>query len=186
MHHTSQQNVCRRILTFAIVSVIGTCGVLPALGASDAYAARDWGGSMWKLEGKRVRCAESSGSWQTGVRSRADASPGDTITMNTGRSVSNSLNASLGIPRSRLNAAFQFNVSHQWTASAGKTYSLEKKKKGSWWAIQYKKTYKNYRIRARKYSFYDGKWHRTGKTRWVRARRFDHFAYRLVRARAPR
>lgn len=186
MHHTTQRQIRRRVFACALAAVIGLCAVLPASGGADVHAARDWGGSMWKLEGKRVRCPSTSGSWHTGIRARADGSPGDTISMSTGKSVSNSLSTSLGIPRSRLNAAFQFNVSCQWTASAGKSYSLERKKKGSWWGLQYKKTYKNYRIRARKYSFYDGRWHRTKTTRWIKARKFDHFAYRLVRARAPR
>lgn len=166
--------------------VLCATALIPILDPYEAYAARDWGGYMWKLEGKRVSIGESSGSWNTGIRARADGSSGDTISMGSGKSVSNSISGNVGISRSKLNAAFHFNVTRQWNSSANKTYSLAKKKKGSWWAIQYKRIYKNYKIKARRYSFYDGTWHKTNSTRWIKAKKFDHFAYRLVKSKAPR
>ena len=141
---------------------------------------------MWKVDGKRVYTGESSGSWAIGIRAKADGGSGDSISMSSSKSVSNSLSGNVGISVRQLNAAFQFSVSRQWSASASKTYGLTGKKKGSWWAIQYKRVYKNYKVRARKYAFYDGTWHKTKKTRYIKAKRFSHFAYQLVKSTAPR
>ena len=164
------------VMTAAVLSVI-TCG--------EVCAARDYGGEMWKIDSGRSRISDSSGSWKTGIRARADGGPGDSIAMGSNRSVSNTVSATLGIPIRKVNSSFMFNVNRQWSSNVNKSYGLTGKKKGSWWAIQYKPVYRNYRVRARRYSFYDGIWHKTKRTRWIKARRFSHFAYRLVPSKAP-
>ena len=152
----------------------------------ESLAARDYGGDMWKLEGDRIYTGESGGSWAIGIRAQADGDPGDTISMNSSKTVSNSFSGNVGILIKKLNAAFQFNVNRSWNSTASKSYGLSSKKKGTWWAIKYKRVYNNYKVKARQYSFYDGKWHKTKTTRWIRAKRFSHFAYKLVPAKAPR
>ena len=153
---------------------------------SSAWAARDYGGTMWKLEGKRISTGESSGKWAVGIRAMAEGESGDSISMSTSKSVSNSVSGNVGIPVRKLNASFQFNVSRQWSASASKTYGLSGKKKGSWWAIKYKRVFSNYKIRARQYEFYDGTWHKTKNKKWIRAKKFSHFAYKLSPSTAPK
>ncbi len=174
----------KRTLILAIAAVMAVTAFVPLVGTDPAFAARDWGGTTWKVDGKRVYTGESYGGWKNGIRARADGSPGDSISMSSGKSVSNSLSGNVGISKSKLNAAFHFNVSRQWSSTASKSYGLTKKKKGTWWKIQYKRVYRNYKIKARMYSFYDGTWHKTRKTKWIKAKKFDHFAYRLVKAKA--
>ena len=172
-----------RILT--VLGILLILLVIPSVSGGSVYAARDYGGGLWKIDSGRNRSPDSSGCWKTGIRARVDGGPGDSIAMGSSRSVSNSVSSTLGIPMKKINASFQFNVNRQWSTSVNKTYGLTGKKKGSWWAIQYKPVYRNYRIRARMYRFYDGTWHRTKKTRWIKARRFSHFAYRLVPSGPP-
>lgn len=177
----------RRALPAVLIALLCLGGLLPALTQpAQIHAARDYGGTMWKLEGKRIYTGETSGSWAVGIRARADGDPGDTISMSSSKSVSNSVSGNVDIPLRTLSAKFQFNVSKQWSASASKSYGLSNKKRGSWWSIQYKRVYKNYKIKARQYSFYDGTWHKTKKTKWVRAKRFNHFAYKLISSKAPK
>ena len=152
---------------------------------SEADAAKDYGGTQWRLDGKRIPTGESGDSWAIGIRAKADGGPGDTISMSSSKTVSNSVSGNVGISLTKLSSTFQFNVSKQWSASASKTYGLTGKKKGSWWCIKYKRVFKNYKVRARKYSFYDGTWHRTRTTKWIRAKKFDHFAYKLSSSKAP-
>lgn len=154
--------------------------------SSDVTAAKDWGGYMWKIEGKRSYVCEVPGKWRTGIRAKADGEPGDTISMGTSKSVSNSISASCGISKKLLNATFRFDVNRQWSANASKSYGLSKKKKGTWWAIKYKTIHKKYRVKARRYSFHEGRWHKTRTTKWIYAKRFDHFAYKLTKSEAPR
>ena len=153
---------------------------------TESYAAKDWGGYMWKLKGKRVYIGETSGKWRTGIRAKADGGSGDSIHMGSSKSVSNSISTTLGISRRTLNAAFRFDVSRQWSTTASKTYGLTGKKKGSWWAIKYKPVYKKYKYKSQRYTFSDGKWRKTSATRWIVAKRFDHFAYKLVKTSAPK
>ena len=153
---------------------------------SSIHAARDWGGYMWKVQGKRIYEGTVSGRWRTGIRAKADGGAGDTIQMGTTKAVSNSISSSCGISRKGLNASFKFDVSRTWSTTASKSYGLSGKKRGSWWAIRYKPVYKKYKIRVRRYSFTDGRWHRLSKTKWIYAKRFDHFAYKLVKSKAPK
>ena len=180
----------KRLLSAALVFFVGAGCCLAAEFAADGteevWAARDYGGSMWKLEGSRKSCGNSSGCWAIGIRAKTDGDPGDTISMSSSKTVSNSVSGNVGIPLKKLNTSFQFNVSRQWSASASKTYGLSGKKKGSWWAIKYKRVYNNYKIKARKYEFYDGTWHKTRTTKWIRAKRFTHFAYKLTPVSAPK
>ncbi|MDO5121851.1 MAG: aldehyde dehydrogenase family protein, partial [Erysipelotrichaceae bacterium] len=60
------------------------------------------------------------------------------LTLGCGSSGHNSVSGNVGVPLKKLSAAFQFNVSRQWSASASKTYGLTGKRKGTWWAIKYK------------------------------------------------
>ena len=175
----------RHILLAATALALSLCTLIP-LSGSDSYAAKDWGGYMWKIEGKRCYVGQTGGSWKLGIRARADGSSGDTISMGTSKSVSNSITATCGIPKNKLNAAFSFNVSRTWSANASKAYGLSHKKKGTWWGIQYKPIHKQYKVKTRMYSFNDGIWCRTSKTKWIYAKRFDHFAYRLVKCSAPK
>ena len=176
----TQASLCA---AFALLLCVGVLSALA--GPPEAFAARDYGGTMWKLEGSRISTGESSGSWAIGIRAKADGGPGDSISMGSSKSVSNSVSGNVGIPLKKLNTSFQFNVSKTWSTTASKSYGLTGKKKGSWWAIKYKRVYRNYKLKARQYSFYDGKWHKTKKTRWIRAKKFTHFAYKLSAAKAP-
>lgn len=176
-----------RASLWAVCALLFCTCILPAWsGPPEVYAARDYGGTMWKLEGSRISTGETSGSWAIGIRAKADGSPGDSISMGSSKSVSNSVSGNVGIPIKKLNASFQFNVSKTWSTTASKTYGLTGKKRGTWWAIKYKRVYKTYKIKARQYSYYDGKWHKTKKTRWIRAKKFAHFAYKLSSAKAPK
>lgn len=179
--------ICKgnRSYIYISVTLISVLTILSVTSA-ESHAARDWGGYMWKLEGKRIYTGETSGSWRTGIRAKADGAPGDTIQMGSSKSVSNSISTTCGISKGKLNAAFRFDVSRQWSTTANKTYGLTGKKKGTWWAIQYKPVHKKYKYKTRRYSFIDGRWRKTSQTKWIHAKKFDHFAYRLVRARAPK
>ncbi len=173
------------LLAFCICAASALfCPLWP--GPEPAFAAKDYGGTKWKVEGSRVYIGESGGKWNTGIRARADGGSGDSISMSTSKSVSNSLSGNVGIPLRKLSAAFQFNVSRQWSASASKSYGLTGKKKGSWWSIKYKRIFRNYKVKAREYAFYDGTWHKTRNTRWIKAKKFSHFAYKLCRASVPK
>lgn len=180
-----RNQVLIRCFVSACCAAAAVCVILATVYPDGAHAARDYGGYTWKLEGNRIYTGESGGKWAVGIRAKAEGTAGDTISMSSSKSVSNSVSGSLDIPPRKLNAKFQFNVSRQWSASATKAYGLSDKKKGSWWAIKYKRVYRNYKVKARKYSFYDGVWHRTGTTRWVRAKKFAHFAYMLSPSRQP-
>lgn len=175
----------KSLLLFSTAFVIFSCLFFP-ITAQSSYAARDWGGSMWKIDGKRSYVGEKSGSWKIGIRAKADGSAGDTISMGTSKTVSNSISATYGISKRILNATFKFDVSRQWSVNASKTYGLTGKKKGTWWAIQYKPVYKKYRVKTRLHTYINGKWHRTSNTKYIYARKFDHFAYRLVKSKAPK
>ena len=175
----------KKVLLVAFALLLSFCTIAPLTG-QPAHAARDWGGYMWKIEGKRIYVGQTGGSWKTGIRARADGGSGDTIHMGTSKSVSNSITSTCGISKKNLNSAFSFNVSRSWSTNASKTYGLTGKKKGSWWAIQYKPIHKKYKIKTRQYSFINGKWCKTSKTKWIYAKRFDHFAYRLVKSSAPK
>lgn len=186
MNKTNGKRKQMRLLLYAACALL-TAGIAFSPPAADrAQAARDWGGSMWKIQGGRSFDGQSSGNWRTGIRARADGSAGDTISMGTSESVSNSISANCGISRRVLNATFRFDVSRTWSANASKSYGLSDRKKGTWWAIQYKPVYKNYKVRVRKYTFADGTWKKTARTKWITARKFDFFAYRLVRSKAPK
>jgi|GEM_PF-4511010 len=170
----------------AILSLSIAAFTLLAFVPSGVHAAQDWGGYMWKVQGKRSYVGEVSGSWRTGIRARADGGSGDSIQMGSSKTVSNSVSATCGVSKKVLNASFKFDVSRSWSTTASKSYGLTGKKKGSWWAIQYKPVHKKYRLKIRRYSFINGKWHKTSKTKWIYAKRFDHFAYRLVKSNAPK
>lgn len=172
----------RGTLCVVLMAVLIGAAISPAA----VFGARDYGGSKWKLEGSRIYTGETAGHWAVGIRAKADGGPGDTISMSSSKSVSNSVSGSLDIPLRKLNAKFQFNVNRQWSAGASKTYGLSDKEKGTWWAIKYKRTYRNYKVKARQYTFYDGTWHRTRKTKWVKAKKFAHFAYKLSPSKAPK
>lgn len=176
----------RTSLCMICTALVCLCLACAWLHPPQVFAARDYGGTMWKLEGKRISAGESSGGWAIGIRAKADGGAGDSISMGSSKSVSNSVSGNVGIPIKKLNASFQFNVSKTWSTTASKSYGLIGKKKGSWWAIKYKRVYKNYKIKARQYSFYDGKWHKTRNTRWIKAKKFAHFAYQLCSTTAPK
>ena len=173
----------RILLCTAIISISAFTLLLFAPARADA--ARDWGGYMWKVEGKRIFVCDTAGKWRTGIRAMADGAPGDSIQMGTSKSVSNSISSTCGLSNKVLNASFKFDVSRSWSATASKTYGLTGKSRGSWWAIQYKPIHKKYKLKVRQYSFINGKWQRTAVTKWLYAKRFDHFAYRLVKSSAP-
>lgn len=179
-------NTRTHLLLFALAVLLAAGSAFSPPMATPSSAAKDWGGSTWKIQGGRQSDGQSSGKWRTGIRARADGSAGDTISMGTTKSVSNSVSGTCGISNKVLNATFRFDVSRTWSANASKTYGLSGKKKGTWWAIQYKPVYRNYKALARKYTFADGTWKKTGQTRWITAKKFDHFAYRLVRSSSPK
>ena len=174
-----------RITVIALSFILTACSIAPLV-SSPSHAAKDWGGYMWKLEGKRIYVGEKSGKWRVGIRAKADGGSSDTISMGTSKSVSNSISTTCGISKKKLNASFKFDVSRTWSTNASKTYGLTGKKKGTWWAIKYKPIYKQYKFKSRRYSFVDGKWKKTSSTKWIFAQRFNHFAYKLTRADAPR
>ena len=159
-------------LFVSIATILIAAFTIFASMAPGVHAARDWGGYMWKIEGKRVYVGQISGNWKTGIRARADGGPGDTIQMGSSKSVSNSISATCGISKRVLNATFKFDVNRSWTTTASKSYGLTGKKKGSWWAILYKPVHKKYKVKSRCYSFINGKWQKTNQTKWIYAKRF--------------
>ena len=179
-----KKNMAKLTLLAAVTALVLCCAGAAA-DVPETWCAKDWGGYKWKVEGNRIKDGETSGSWRTGIRARADGGPGDSISMSTSKTVSNTVSGSFGISRNVLNGTFKFDVSRSWSASATKAYGLTGKKKGSWWAIQYKPVYKKYKVKVRRYGFVDGTWKKTRKTGWIRAKRFDHFAYRLVKGKSP-
>ena len=114
----TQASLCAAFALLLCVSVLSALA-----GPPEVFAARDYGGTMWKLEGSRISTGESSGSWAIGIRAKADGGPGDSISMGSSKSVSNSVSGNVGIPLKKLNTSFQFNVSKTWSTTASKSVS---------------------------------------------------------------
>ena len=91
----------KRVLLAVTITSLSLCAFLPFV-SSQSHAAKDWGGYMWKIEGKRIYLGETAGTWKLGIKARADGSPGDTINMGTSKSVSNSINTTCGISKKQL------------------------------------------------------------------------------------